>query len=141
MSEIVYARETVLSVDDYIDVVGHSALGSTRPLNDRARVAAMIEGATLVVTARLDGRCVGLARCLTDFAWVAYCGDLAVHDDFQGRGIGKGLLAKVKEELGTGVGMALISVPGAVAFYDHAGPSVGLNRVDGAYWMTRTRGV
>ena len=140
MSAVVYAREPGLPVDDYIRVVGNSALGKGRPLGDRARVAAMIAGADLIVTARVDGECVGLGRCLTDFAWVAYLGDLAVSDAHQGKGIGKGLLLKLKEELGDGVGMALLSMPEAKAFYDRAGPSIGLQRNDDAYWMTRARG-
>lgn len=138
---VVYAREAALPVEDYIDVVGQSALGPTRPIDDRERIAAMIAGADLIVSARIDGRCVGLARCLTDFAWVAYCGDLAVHNDFQGRGIGKGLLEACRELLGDGVGMALLSVPEAVGFYDRHGPSVDLHRYGHAYFMNRKRGV
>jgi GNAT superfamily N-acetyltransferase len=140
MSEVVYAREQNLSVDDYIDVVGHSALGPTRPLNDRDRVAAMLAGADLIVSARLDGRCVGVARCLTDFAWVAYLGDLAVHDGYQGRGIGKGLLEKTHQEVGDKVGVALLSVPEAVPFYEKAGPPMGLRHYEHAYWMDRRHG-
>jgi GNAT superfamily N-acetyltransferase len=140
MSAVVYAREQDLSVNDYIAVVGNSSLGPTRPLSDRARVANMIAGADLIVTARLDGECVGLARALTDFAWVCYLGDLAVSNVHQGRGIGKGLLVKVKEELGDGVGMALLSMPDAKPFYDRAGPAIGLNPIADAYWMTRSRG-
>lgn len=138
---VVYAREVALPADDYIDVVGNSALGPTRPIGDRDRVAAMIAGADLIVSARLDGRCVGLARCLTDFAWVAYCGDLAVHNEFQGRGIGKGLLEACRELLGDGVGMALLSVPDAVGFYDRHGPAVDLHPYGHAYFMKRKRGV
>ncbi len=140
MTDIIYAIDPGLTVAEYVDVVGNSALGATRPLKDAARVAAMIRGASLIVTARLDGRCVGLARCLSDFAWVAYCGDLAVHDDFQGRGIGRRLLEKCREELGDDVGVALLSMPEAKAFYDHVGPAIGLHRNDDAYWMTRKRG-
>lgn len=138
---VVYARETALPVDDYIDVVGNSTLGATRPIGDRERIAAMIEGANLIVSARIDGRCVGLARCLTDFAWVAYCGDLAVHDAFQGRGIGKGLLEACRAILGDGVGMALLSAPEAVGFYDRHGPAVDLHPYGHAYFMNRKRGV
>jgi GNAT superfamily N-acetyltransferase len=141
MTGLVYAREPGLSPDDYIDVVGHSALGPTRPLADRARIAAMLAGATLVVTARLDGRCVGLARGLTDFAWVCYLADLAVHEDYQSRGIGTGLLRTCKEVLGDGVGIALLSVPEAVPYYDRLGASLGLEAYPHAYWMTRERGV
>ena len=138
---VVYAREAAVPIDDYIEVVGNSTLGPTRPINDRDRVAEMIAGADLIVSARLNGRCIGVARCLTDFAWVAYCGDLAVHSDFQGRGIGKGLLEACKELLGDDVGMALLSVPEAVGFYDRHGPSVDLHPYGHAYFMKRTRGV
>ena len=141
MSDIAYAREAALPLDDYIDVVGHSSLGPTRPLNDRDRIAAMIAGAQLIVSARLDGRCVGIARCLTDFAWVAYCCDLAVHDAFQGRGIGTGLLRRCKELLGDGVGIALFSVEEAVGYYDRLESTLGLKRYPYGYWMTRSRGV
>lgn len=137
---LVYARETALPVEDYIDVVGNSALGPTRPLNDRERIAAMIAGAGLLVTARLDGRCVGLARCLTDSAWVAYCCDLAVHGEFQGRGIGEALLRTCRELLGDGVGIALLSVEGAVPFYDRLGPRLEMERYPHAYWLARRRG-
>lgn len=141
MSEVVYTREENLPVEDYIDVVGHSALGANRPINDPARVAGMLQGASLVVSARLDGRCVGLARCLADFAWVAYCADLAVHEDFQGRGIGEGLLRACKEILGDGVGMALISVPSAVPFYEKMGERIGLKPQGDTFWLPRTRGI
>ncbi|HEY9010230.1 MAG TPA: GNAT family N-acetyltransferase [Devosia sp.] len=141
MNGIVYAREQDLPVDDYVDVVGHSALGPTRPIADGERVAAMLAGTSLVVSARSDGRCVGIARCLADFAWVAYCADLAVHEDFQGRGIGEGLLRKCREILGDGVGMALISVPSAVPFYEKMGERIGLKPQGDTFWLPRTRGV
>jgi GNAT superfamily N-acetyltransferase len=140
MTTIIYAREEALPVEDYIDVVGNSTLGPTRPLADRERVAAMLRAADLIVTARLGGRCVGLARCLTDFAWVAYCGDLAVHNDFQGRGIGTGLLQKVRDEIGPDCGMALVSMPESTAFYDRVGPAVDLHPIGDTYWMKRRRG-
>ena len=140
MTEIVYARDSALSVDEYIDVVGNSDLGATRPIADRERVARMIAGSNLVVTARLDGRCIGLARTIADFAWTAYCCDLAVHDDFQGRGIGKALLQASKEALGEEVGLALFSMPGAVPFYDKLEP-IGMKRNGDGYFWTRTRGV
>ena len=100
----------------------------------------MLRGASLIVTARIDGECVGLGRCLTDFAWVAYLADLAVSERHQGKGIGKGLMLKLKQELGDDVGVALISMPEAKSFYDRVGPSIGMQRNDDAYWMTRTRG-
>lgn len=140
MSEIVYARDQQLSVDDYVAVVGDSALGHGRPLQDRDRIAAMLRGADLIVTARLDGECVGIARGLTDFAWVCYLGDLAVRNAHQGRGIGRGLLKACKEALGDGVSLVLLSMHEAKPFYDRVGPEFGLQRNADAYYMARTRG-
>ncbi|RYE85046.1 MAG: GNAT family N-acetyltransferase [Hyphomicrobiales bacterium] len=139
MSDILYARDPGLTVDEYVDVVGHSELGATRPISDRERVARMIASAGLVVTARLDGRCIGLTRCITDFAWTAYLCDLAVHEDFQGRGIGRGLVQASKDVLGDEVGLALFSMPGAVPFYDRLEP-MGMKRNPDGYFWSRTRG-
>ncbi|HHY51483.1 MAG TPA: GNAT family N-acetyltransferase [Alphaproteobacteria bacterium] len=136
MSEVIYAREERLSVGEYLDVVGHSTLGATRPLADGERIGAMIAHSDLIVSARIEGRCVGLARCLTDFAWVAYCCDLAVHADFQGRGIGTELLRTCRQLLGAGIGIALLSIPEAVGYYDRL-ERIGLRRYPHAYWMSR----
>ena len=138
MSAIVYAREQDLPVADYAEVIAHSTL--TRPIGDPERMATMLAGSNLIVTARLDGRCVGLARCMSDGGWVAYCADLAVDDRYQGRGIGRGLLAKVKEIIGDGVGLALLSVPAAIPFYEKMGPAMGFERNGDAFWLGRTRG-
>jgi hypothetical protein len=59
----VYAREDHLGADEYIDVVVKSGLN--RPIDDRGRVERMLAHANLIVTARQDGRLVGLARSLT----------------------------------------------------------------------------
>lgn len=141
MSDIVYAREPDLPVEDYIRVVGDSSLGASRPLDDRERVARMLRGADLIVSARIAGECVGIGRCLTDFAWVAYLGDLAVSEKHQGQGIGRGLLAKLRDELGPEVGMALLSMPDAKPFYETAGPAIGLLPNADAYFMRRAKGV
>lgn len=141
MSDIVYAREPQLAVDDYVAVIGDSTLGPGRPLQDRERVAAMLAGADLIVSARLDGQCVGVARGLTDFAWVCYLGDLAVRKAYQGRGIGRGLLLTCKQLLGDGVSIALLSMHEAKPFYDRVGSELGLRRNADAYYLPRTRGV
>ncbi len=38
----------------------------------------MCENANLIVTARLDGKLIGVARSITDFAYCTYLSDLAV---------------------------------------------------------------
>lgn len=140
MTEIVYSQDQALSVDEYSDVLSHSALGKRRPLVHRARIKSMLRGSSLIVTARLDGRCVGVARCLSDFAWVTYLSDLAVHDDFQGRGIGRGLIEEIRRIGGDGVGVGLFSVPDAIPFYERLA-DIGMERENSGFWLPRSRGV
>lgn len=69
---------------------------------------------------------------------VVYAREVALPVD---DGIGKALLEACREHLGDGVGMGLLSVPGAVGFYDKHGPSVDLHPYGHAYFMNRKRGV
>ena len=113
---IAYAREDNLGADEYIAVVGSSGLN--RPLDDRARVERMLAQANLIVTAREDGRLVGLARSLTDFCFCCYLSDLAVDKDCQGKGIGKRLIEETRREAGGPLTTTLLlSAPTAMSFY------------------------
>lgn len=131
---IVYAEEPELPVADYVAVLAETAMRDKRPLANTARIGRMIAGANFIVTAREDGVILGLARCITDFAWIAYCAELAVRESAQGRGIGAGIMAKVQELLGPGVGLILISEPEARGFYTR----IGMEPNDSAFFRPRT---
>ena len=112
----VYAREDWLGPDEYIDVVRSSGLN--RPLDDRGRIERMLAHANLIVTARQDGRLVGLARSLTDFCFCCYLSDLAVDKACQGQGIGKRLIEETRRQAGGDkTSTLLLSAPGAMTFY------------------------
>ena len=53
-SKIIYASEPELDVAEFRRVLVESGLGETRPVDDEARLQAMLSGANLVLTARLD---------------------------------------------------------------------------------------
>ena len=131
---IVYAREGELPVSDYVAVLGETTMRGKRPLANTERIGRMIAGANLIVTAREDGTILGLARCITDFVWIAYCAELAVRESAQKRGIGAGLVAKAREVLGPGVGLVLISEPDAIGFYGR----IGMERIDRAFFHDRS---
>lgn len=119
---VTFDLEPDLSVEDYVAVLSNCTLGRKRPLANRARIAEMLAGANLIVTARdTDGVILGLARCLSDGAWVCYCAELAVRDSHQGKGIGRGLMDFAAETLGPRMAIILISEPDAVEFYRKAG--------------------
>jgi GNAT superfamily N-acetyltransferase len=131
---IVYAREASLSADEYIAVLSATTMRTKRPLANRQRITAMLAGANFIVTARESGVLLGLARCLSDGAWVCYCAELAVREDQQGKGVGRGILEHCYELLGPGMGLILAAEPEAVAFYKR----IGMDRVQHAFFHPRT---
>jgi len=70
----------------------YKASGINRPIDNTSRMATLLASANLLVTARQEGKLVGLARCLTDKAWVVYICDLLVDKSVQHQGIGTELL-------------------------------------------------
>ncbi|QDZ10652.1 GNAT family N-acetyltransferase [Devosia ginsengisoli] len=131
---ITYAQETGLTAEDYVGVIGQTIMRDRRPLANTARIQAMLDGANFVVTARDDdGTLVGLARCITDHAWICYCAELAVRDSHQGQGIGRAILDKAAELLGPRIGLTLMADEEAVGFYRN----IGMEPANG-FWRPRS---
>lgn len=131
-----YAREQTLSAADFRRVLVESGLGATRPVDDEPRLGAMLASSNLIVTARLEepGQpIVGVARCVTDFAWCCYLSELAVSSTAQRLGIGKGLLDETRRHIGPRVSLILLSMPDAVGFYER----VGMTPMSHAFWFKR----
>lgn len=124
---ITCAREEDLGVEAFVDILERSGLAARRPVADRARIAAMLAGASLIVGARDDeGRLVGVARSLTDFSACCYVADLAVDAAYQRRGIGGELVARTHAEAGgAAITLLLLSAPSALDYY----PKIGLARL------------
>jgi len=119
-------------------VLVESGLGAIRPVDDEARLAAMLSASDLIVTARRDepgAPLVGVARGMTDFAWCCYLSELAVSRSAQRLGVGRGLLDEARRQLGPDVALILASVPEAVGFYERA----GMERIADAFWYRRRR--
>lgn len=134
MTNFICAREPALSMSEFRGVLVDSGLGATRPVDDEARLRQMLSGAALVMTVRgPDRSLVGVARCLSDAAWIAYLAELAVSKSVQGQGVGKLLLQSVRNELGPRVTLVLASVPEAVGFYE----KVGMPRMADVFFYRR----
>ncbi|MCJ7726545.1 MAG: GNAT family N-acetyltransferase [Acidimicrobiia bacterium] len=64
---------------------------------DPAALARAVENSTFVVAARIDGELIGLARGLSDDVSVFYLQDVLVRPEWQGKGVGRALLASCLE--------------------------------------------
>lgn len=127
--------EPELTPAEFIDVLRRSTLAERRPVVDVARIAKMLAGADLVVTARdMDGKLVGVSRAITDFAYCTYLSDLAVDEEHQGRGIGRELIRVTHEKAGLETRLILLAAPAAVSYYPH----IGLEKHDSC-WMIPPR--
>ena len=118
---IAYAQEASLPVSDYVAVLASTYMGERRPIGNAERVARMLAGSNMIVTARADGAIVGVLRGISDGEWVCYVADLVVHADHQHKGIGTGLLTACKRILGPGMGIVLVAYPPAVDYYKKIG--------------------
>jgi GNAT superfamily N-acetyltransferase len=114
----IFAAETTVSAEEFRTLLLASGLGVRRPVDDLARLDAMLRNANVVLTARIDGVLVGIARAVTDFVFCCYLSDLAVHENAQGQGIGARLIEEVRKHVGPSVSVILNSVPESVGFYE-----------------------
>jgi GNAT superfamily N-acetyltransferase len=123
-SRLAYRIGNDLDLDEVIDVYRRSTLAERRPVEDRERMAQMLRGANLVVTAWHAGRLVGIARSLSDFAYATYLADLAVDTDYQRGGIGRELIQRTRRAGGR-ANVFLFAAPKAAQYYPHIGFSAG----------------
>jgi predicted N-acetyltransferase YhbS len=117
---IEYRLGNQIDLEQVIELYVASTLGERRPVDDRERMRAMLENANLVVTAWDGDLLVGIARSLSDFAYVTYLSDLAVRVSHQRRGIGKELMRITQREGGPAY-LLLLAAPKAVDYYPRAG--------------------
>jgi ribosomal protein S18 acetylase RimI-like enzyme len=105
----------------------YDAAGLKRPTKDLDRIQRMYQGSNIVLTCFAEGigddsvKLVGILRGWTDYAFDGYVCDLAVHSDYQHRGIGKELLERVKSIANPEVQWVLLASPVAKDYYAHLG--------------------
>jgi len=89
----------------------------------------MLQHANRILTARQDGRLIGIARSVTDFAYCCYLSDLAVSRDCQNQGVAGALIDATEAALQPTATLILLSAPAAVEYY----PKVGFARHPAAF--------
>lgn len=130
MDEIIYSLEKSLDPDEFVEVLKKSTLAERRPVDDEQRITSMCNNANLIVTARLNGVLIGIARSVTDFVYCTYLSDLAVDVKHQKKGIGKKLIEETKKATPEAK-LILLSAPAAIDYY----PKIGMKKHSHCYFI------
>jgi GNAT superfamily N-acetyltransferase len=129
-----YAVEPSLTAHEFIDVLRRSTLAARRPVNAPDIIAGMLHHADVIVTARSEGRLVGVSRAISDFHYCTYLSDLAVDEAFQKQGIGRELIRRTHVAAGLHTTLMLLAAPAARDYYQH----IGLTPHDSCWTIPRT---
>lgn len=119
--DVRFTADEALSLEQFLGILRASGLAQRRPVGDPGCMQQMLDRAGLTVSAWADGRPIGVARSVTDFAYCCYVSDLAVAREFQGRGVGRGLLQATRARLGPRCKLILLAAPEAGGYYAHLG--------------------
>jgi len=118
---IEYRDNAIITAEQAIDLYKRSTLGERRPIHNVQTFEAMLQNASLTITAWDEESLIGISRSLTDYAYVAYLADLAVDEAYQRLGIGKRLIEETKSRLGPECMIVLLAAPKANEYYEHIG--------------------
>jgi predicted N-acetyltransferase YhbS len=132
---ILFALEPDLLAKDFRAVLLSSTLAERRPADDLPRLESMLRNADIVVTARDDGRLIGISRAITDFSYCCYLSDLAVDVAYQRQGIGKRLIAETHDAAGKMTTLILVAAPAAESYY----PKIGMQHLKSAWAFPRAK--
>lgn len=127
---ISYQIENDINPEEFREILINSSLGERRPVDDFERIIQMVKSANLIITARENGKLIGIARSLTDFVYCTYLSDLAVDKEYQRRGIGKELIKQIKLKTPKAK-LILLSAPKAIEYY----PKIGMKKHDYCYFI------
>ncbi|WP_424969308.1 GNAT family N-acetyltransferase [Dinoroseobacter sp. S76] len=106
---------------DRAQVVALYAANGWSSAEDPDRLMAALRGSDHLICAFDGDRLVGLANAISDGSLVVYYPHLLVHLDAQGRGIGRGLMARMAEKYSGFHQQVLLAVTDAAPFYERVG--------------------
>jgi len=130
MNDINIQREMKLDPDEFKNILIRSTIGERRPIENFDRIKKMCENVNLIVTARINGKLIGVARSVTDFVYCTFLSDLAVDVEYQKTGIGKELIRETKRQ-SPDTKLILLSAPAAINYY----PKIGMKKHEYCFYI------
>jgi GNAT superfamily N-acetyltransferase len=127
---IEYNVEHNLKVEEFKEVLVNSTLGKRRPIDNLDVLKKMVEMGNLIITARHNGKLIGVSRSLTDFSFCTYLSDLAVDLKYQKKGVGKELIRRTKMEAPEAK-LILLAAPEAIPYYS----KIGMTQYEHCYYL------
>ena len=116
--EAVYSSGSAVEIGELVGL--YASVGDRRShYPDMIRSA--WAGADHSVTARRDGKLIGMARGITDGATTLYVCDVLVDSDDQRQGVGSELMRRLIEPYRQIYQIALLTDPGTIPFYEKLG--------------------
>ena len=119
--KIEYKINVPISTEQFISVLKESSLAERRPVEDFKCMEGMLKNSNLLITAWDNESLIGVSRSITDFHYACYLSDLAVHQGYQKKGIGRELQKITQEQLGPKCKLILIAAPAANDYYRKIG--------------------
>jgi GNAT superfamily N-acetyltransferase len=116
--------EAVISLEDRLEtgeVVELYRANGWSSAEKPAELLAALRNSHNLATARIGGRLVGLGNAISDGHLVVYYPHLLVHPDFQGRGLGKKLMAALQAKYRGFHQQMLVADGKALEFYRKMG--------------------
>lgn len=130
--EIEYKLNAHITLQQFLDVLKASTLDERRPVHDLECMQGMLDNANLTYSAWLEGKLVGIARCMTDFHYCTYLSDLAVDQTLQHSGVGKKLVDLCAKHTPDTCKLILLASPAANSYY----PRIGMEHNERC-WMLK----
>ena len=123
-----YQNVSNLDHQEFLELLNSSKLSERRPVKETDRIKGMCENANLIITARYQGKLIGVVRSITDYHYCTYLSDLAVDQHFQKSG--HELIERTKSSYPKAM-LILLSAPGAVGFYE----KIGMERHSATFYI------
>ena len=119
--KIVYAVQDELQHHEVKSLWSTSGFLQYNPDFDWAQLPKLLDHSDIIVTARHDGRLIGMTRAVTDF--YLYCGliDIMVDENFARHGIGRELARRTRDAAGKHVWLVALANDAVAEFYKRSG--------------------